>query len=108
MQFDNGYVCDYCGDYVDEPEHTMSLSIILSDGDDTIKTVFFDDAAERMVGKSLGEVLDIIDKTCDESSLDDMVAERLLGHEVQFICDAYWSDFDNEIILRANVVDYIH
>ena len=108
LQFDNGYVCAYCGDYVDEPEHTMSLSIILSDGDDTIKTVLFDDAAERMVGKSLGEVLDIIDKTCDESSLDDMVAERLLGHEVQFICDAYWSDYDNEIILRANVVDYIH
>jgi replication factor A1 len=97
------YVCEVCGEEVKNPEHLMIISILLEDDTGTIRTTFFRQTAEDLIGISTKEAEEIIDKTGDEGSLEEKVVE-LVGKQIKIISDAGFDEYNEEVRLNAKKV----
>lgn len=97
------YVCEVCGEEVENPEYLMIISILLEDDTGTIRTTFFRQAAEDLLGISTKEAEEIIDKTGDEGSLEEKVVE-LVGRQIKIIADAGFDEYNEEVRLNAKKV----
>ncbi len=97
------YVCEVCGEDIENPAHLMIISILLEDDTGTIRTTFFRQAAEDLLGISTKEAEEIIDKTGDEGSLEEKVVE-LVGRQIRIIADAGFDEYNEEVRLNAKKV----
>jgi len=97
---DNSYECEICGEVIEEPRYLMIVPCVIEDSTGTMRVTFFSAAAEELVGMKINEVIDVIQKTGDEGSLEDKVSE-LVGHEITVIADASFDEYNEEIRLNA-------
>jgi replication factor A1 len=97
------YVCEVCGEKVETPEHLMIISIMIEDDTGSIRTTFFRQAAEELLGMSTKDAEEIIDKTGDEGSLEEKVAE-LIGKQIKISVDASFDEYNEEVRLNAKKV----
>ncbi|MEN6329180.1 MAG: OB-fold nucleic acid binding domain-containing protein [Methanobacteriaceae archaeon] len=97
------YVCEVCGEEVENPNHLMIISILLEDDTGTIRTTFFRQAAEDLLGISTKEAEEIVDKTGDEGSLEEKVVD-LVGRQIRIIGDAGFDEYNEEVRLNAKKV----
>jgi len=97
---DNVYECEICGEEIEEPKYLMIVPCVIEDGTGTMRVTFFSTAAEELIGMKIQEVIDVIQKTGDEGSLEDKVSE-LVGHEITVIADASFDEYNEEIRLNA-------
>jgi len=72
---DDKFVCVQDGEV--EPKHSMLLAGILDDGTSNIRTVFFRENAESLLGASIDDLLAI-----DEEKRHDFINERVVGKEL--------------------------
>jgi len=100
---EDAYVCEVCGEEIEKPTHLMIISILMEDDTGTIRTTFFRQAAEDLLGITTKEAEDIIDKTGDEGSLEEKVAD-LVGRQIKIIADAGFDEYNEEIRLNAKKV----
>ncbi|AEG19321.1 OB-fold nucleic acid binding domain-containing protein [Methanobacterium paludis] len=100
---DNAYICDICGEEIENPNYLMIISCVVEDDTGTMRTTFFRTAAEELIGMNTDEVRDVIEKTGDEGSLEEKV-EDLVGQEITIIADASFDEYNEEIRLNAKKV----
>ena len=97
---DNIYICDICGEEIKEPNYLMIIPCVIEDDTGTMRVTFFRTAAEELIGMKMQEVIEVIQKTGDEGSLEDKVSD-LVGHEITVIADASFDEYNEEIRLNA-------
>ncbi|MBZ2164994.1 OB-fold nucleic acid binding domain-containing protein [Methanobacterium spitsbergense] len=97
---DNIYICDICGEEIDEPNYLMIIPCVIEDDTGTMRVTFFRTAAEELIGMKMQEIIGVIQKTGDEGSLEDKVSD-LVGHEITIIADASFDEYNEEIRLNA-------
>lgn len=105
-QDEEGYVCDICGENIMDPNYLLIIKATLSDGTGTINATFFGSEAEELIAMTTDEVIEVFEKTGDESSLADKI-EDLISHEVTMIADAKFNDYDEDIDLTAKSVEVV-
>ena len=97
---DNIYICDICGEEIEEPNYLMIIPCVIEDDTGTMRVTFFRTAAEELIGMKMKEIIEVIQKTGDEGSLEDKVSD-LVGHEITVIADASFDEYNEEIRLNA-------
>ncbi len=97
---DNIYICDICGEEIEEPNYLMIIPCVIEDDTGTMRVTFFRIAAEEIIGMKMQEVVEVIQKTGDEGSLEDKVSD-LVDHEITVIADASFDEYNEEIRLNA-------
>ncbi len=97
---DNIYICDICGEEIEEPNYLMIIPCVIEDDTGTMRVTFFRTAAEELIGMKMQEIIEVIQKTGDEGSLEDKVSD-LVGHEITIIADASFDEYNEEIRLNA-------
>ena len=97
---DEIYVCDICGEEIEEPNHLMIIPCVIEDDTGTMRVTFFRTAAEELIGMKIKEVLEVIEKTGDEGSLEDKISD-LVGNEITVVADASFDEYNEEIRLNA-------
>jgi len=97
---DNTYICDICGEEIEEPNYLMIIPCVIEDETGTMRVTFFRTAAEELIGMKMPEIIEVIQKTGDEGSLEDKVSD-LVGHEITVIADASFDEYNEEIRLNA-------
>lgn len=105
-QDEEGYVCDRCGEAIMNPDYLLIIKATLSDGTGTINATFFGSEAEELIAMTKEKVIEVFEKTGDESSLADKI-EDLISHEVTMIADAKYNDYDEDIDLTAKNVEVV-
>jgi replication factor A1 len=97
---DNTYICDICGEEIEEPNYLMIIPCVIEDDTGTMRVTFFRTAAEELIGMKMPGIIEVIQKTGDEGSLEDKVSD-LVGHEITVIADASFDEYNEEIRLNA-------
>ncbi|OED29497.1 OB-fold nucleic acid binding domain-containing protein [Methanosphaera sp. WGK6] len=100
IQDEEGYVCDLCGEKIEDPNYLMIIATTLQDETGTIQATFFRKEAEELIGATTDEVVSIFSQTGDESSMSGKM-EDLIGHEVTIVADSNYNEYDEDI--RLNV-----
>ena len=100
VQDETGYVCDSCGEKIEQPNYLMIITTTLQDDTGTVQATFFRKNAEELIGATTNEVIEIFEQTGDESSMSSKI-EDLIGHEITIIADARYNEYDEDI--RLNV-----
>jgi replication factor A1 len=97
---DNIFICDICGEEIEQPNYLMIIPCVIEDDTGTMRVTFFRTAAEELIGMKMPEIVEVIQKTGDEGSLEDKVSD-LVGHEITIIADASFDEYNEEIRLNA-------
>ncbi len=100
IQSEEGYICDSCGEKIEEPDYLMIVQTTLQDDTGTISATFFRKQAEELIQTTTDEVIDIFKQTGDESSMAAKI-EDLIGHEVTVIADAQYNDYNEDVSLNV-------
>lgn len=100
VQSEEGYICDSCGEKIEQPNYLMVISAILEDETGTISVSFFNKIAEELIGTSTEEVIEIFQQTGDESAMSSKI-EDLIGHQATIIADANFNDYNEDVRLNA-------
>ncbi|RAP45654.1 MAG: hypothetical protein BZ135_05575 [Methanosphaera sp. rholeuAM6] len=100
IQSEEGYICDSCGEKIEEPNYLMIIQTTLQDDTGSVTATFFRKQAEELIGATTDEVIDIFKQTGDESSMAGKI-EDLIGHEATVIADAQYNDYNEDV--RLNV-----
>ena len=97
---ENGYICEICGEEIEQPNYLMIIPLVMEDETGTMRTTFFRKSAEELIEMSTPEVEDIIKKTGDEGSLEDKISD-LIEMEITIIANASFDEYNEEIRLNA-------
>ncbi len=100
---EDGYVCDMCGEDVENPNPLLIIPLVIEDETGTITVTFFRKAAEEIIGKTTQKIEEIIKETGDEGSLEDLVND-LVETEIKIIADARFDDYNEEVRLIAKKI----
>lgn len=103
VQSEEGYICDHCGEKIEEPDYLMIIQTVLQDETGSITATFFRKNAEELIQTTTDEVIEIFQQTGDESSMSSKI-EDLIGHEVTIIADAQYNDYNEDIRLNVRRV----
>lgn len=103
VQSEEGYVCDICGEKIENPNYLMIIPTTLQDDTGTIQATFFRKEAEELIGATTSEVIEIFEQTGDESSMSSKI-EDLIGHEVTVIADSSFNEYDEDIRLSVRKI----
>ncbi|HTX61674.1 MAG TPA: OB-fold nucleic acid binding domain-containing protein [Methanobacterium sp.] len=97
---ENGYICEICGEEIEQPNYLMIIPLVIEDETGTMRTTFFRKSAEELIELTTPEVEEIIKKTGDEGSLEDKVSD-LIEMEITIIANASFDEYNEEIRLNA-------
>lgn len=100
---ENGYICDICGEEIEQPNYLMIIPLVIEDETGTMRATFFRKSAEELIEMTTPEVEEIIKKTGDEGSLEDKVND-LIEREIIIIANASFDEYNEEIRLNAKKV----
>lgn len=100
VQSEEGYICDHCGEKIEEPDYLMIIQTVLQDETGSVTATFFRKQAEELIQTTTDEVIEVFQQTGDESSMSSKI-EDLIGHEVTIVADAQYNDYNEDV--RLNV-----
>lgn len=100
---ENGYICEICGEEIDQPNYLMIIPVTIEDETGTIRTTFFRKSAEELIEMTTPEVEEVIKKTGDEGSLEDKVND-LIEMEITIIANASFDEYNEEVRLNGRKV----
>lgn len=100
---DDAFVCDFCGEEIQQPNYLMIIPCVIEDDTGTVRTTFFRKLAEELIGMTTEEANEVIIKTADEGSLAPKV-EDLVGSTITVIADASFDEYNEEIRLIAKKI----
>lgn len=102
-QSEDGYICDVCGEKIEQPNYLMIIAATLQDDTGSIRATFFRKQAEALIDTTTEDVIKIFEETADESSMSSRLEDRI-GHEVTLIADANYDEYNEDITLNVNRV----
>ena len=82
-QTEDGFYCRTCSKGVDEPDPRMFYKITLDDGTETIRATMFGDVAEKLLGLTAKQAMDMIVKTGNISEPIRRNSDKILG---RYLC----------------------
>jgi replication factor A1 len=94
----NFYVCP--GHKEIEPKHNLLLSLLVDDGSDDIRVVFFRNLAEKLLGAKTEEVIALA-----EGERYEFVKQKLLGREIQLTGRVKKSNISDRLEIIAGEVE---
>lgn len=100
---DDAFVCDSCGEEIQQPNYLMIVPCVIEDETGTVRTTFFRKQAEELIGMTTEKANEVIMTTADEGSLAGKV-EDLIGSEITVIADANFDEYNEEIRLIAKKI----
>ncbi|OEC86574.1 MULTISPECIES: OB-fold nucleic acid binding domain-containing protein [Methanobacterium] len=100
---DDAFVCDFCGEEIQQPNYLMIVPCVIEDDSGTVRTTFFRKQAEELIGMTTEKANEVIMTTADEGSLAGKV-EDLIGSEITVIADASFDEYNEEIRLIAKKI----
>jgi replication factor A1 len=100
---DDAFVCDFCGEEIQQPNYLMIVPCVIEDETGTVRTTFFRKQAEELIGMTTEKANEVIMTTADEGSLAGKV-EDLIGSEITVIADASFDEYNEEIRLIAKKI----
>ncbi len=100
VQSEEGYICDSCGEKIEEPNYLMIVRATLQDDTGTVSATFFGKQAEELIQSSTDEVIEIFKQTGDESSMAAKI-EDLIGHEATVIANAQYNNYEEDVSLNV-------
>ncbi len=100
---DDAFVCDFCGEEIQQPNYLMIVPCVIEDDTGTVRTTFFRKQAEELIGMTTEKANEVIMTTADEGSLAGKV-EDLIGSEITVIADASFDEYNEEIRLIAKKI----
>lgn len=100
---DDAYICDLCGEEIQDPNYLMIIPCVIEDDTDSIRVTFFRKQAEELIGMTTQEAHDVIDKTADEGSLAEKI-DDLTGKNITIIADANFDEYNEEVRLNARKI----
>ncbi|WP_303235647.1 OB-fold nucleic acid binding domain-containing protein [Methanosphaera cuniculi] len=103
---ENGFECNSCGQEIETPEYLMIIKTVLEDETGTISATFFRKEAEELISTTTDEVIEIFEKTGDESSLAAKI-EDLIGHEVTIVADAQFNEYEEDVKLNVKKTEIV-
>ncbi|MDL2246094.1 replication protein A [Methanobrevibacter sp. OttesenSCG-928-K11] len=102
-QGDDEFVCDFCGEEVDEPKYLLMIPARLEDSSGDISITFFGKLVEELLGMDLKEILGVIEESGDFGSLEGKV-EDLNGLNIEVIADVNFDEYNEEIRLTPKKI----
>lgn len=95
LELSDENICNFCGALVDEPRYLLMIPGRIMDDTGEVLITFFGREAEKLLGMSTREVVDIINQSADESALEERV-EDLNGVTVEVIGNADFDEYNEE------------
>lgn len=102
-QTENGYICEICGEEIEQPNFLMIIPVTIEDDTGTMRVTFFRKSAEELIEMTTPEVEEIINKTGDEGSLEEKVND-LIEMEITIIANASFDEYNEEVRLNGRKV----
>ncbi len=102
-QSNDEYICDYCGDNVDEPKYLLMIPARFEDDSGEIQITFFSKLAEDLLGMTTDEIAKIVENSADEGALEGKV-EDLNGLHLKLIADVSFDEYNEEIRLNPKKI----
>lgn len=94
------YICDYCGEEIDEPNHLLMIPARLEDDNgESISITFFNNLAEELLGMTAKDVVELINESDDPGVLEGKI-DDLEGLEVEVIANVKFDEFNEEMRLN--------
>lgn len=100
---DDEYICDFCGEEVDEPKYLLMIPARIEDDSGDVSITFFSELAEELIDMKTEEVVKVIDDTGDEGALEGKL-EDLSNLTVEVIADVGFDEYNEEIRLKPKKI----
>lgn len=97
------WLCDSCG--IVDPDHNMLASVTLEDDTGSIRVVSFKANAEKILGVSVDEAMNVIGETQDESEPLKRARDRMAGKMVSAAGRVKYNEFSDQLELLAEDVE---
>lgn len=102
-QTDDEFVCDYCGEDVEEPNYLLMVQGRLEDETGEIQVAFFSRLAEELLDMKLDEIIKIVEESGDAGALEGKV-ENLEGLTLELLADVSFNEYNEEIRLNPKKI----
>ncbi|WP_299524585.1 replication factor A [uncultured Methanobrevibacter sp.] len=93
------FVCEFCGDTIDEPRYLLMIPARLEDDTGEISITFFDNLAEELLDMKKEEIISITDNGSDLGVMEGKI-DDLNGLTVEVITNVSFDDYNEEIRLN--------
>ena len=97
------YVCDFCGEVVDEPRYLLMIPGRIQDDTGDISLTFFDDLAAELLEMSKDEIIDLINEFEDYGALEGKV-DALDGITLEVLANVDFDEYNEESRLRPKKI----
>lgn len=98
------YVCDYCGEEIDEPKHLLMIPARLEDDDgEEIPITFFNKLAEELLGMTTEDIVELINEYDDPGVLEGKI-DDLEGLNVEVIANVKFDEYNEEMRLNPKKI----
>lgn len=100
---DDEYVCDFCGEEIDEPSYLLMIPARLEDDTGDISVTFFNKLAEELIEMKTEDVVKIIEDSGDLGALEGKL-EDLTNMNIEVIADVGFDEYNEEIRLKPKKI----
>lgn len=98
------YICDYCGEEIDEPKHLLMIPARLEDEDgEEIPITFFNKLAEELLGMTTEDIVELINEYDDPGVLEGKI-DDLEGLNVEVIANVKFDEYNEEMRLNPKKI----
>ena len=94
-QNDDEFVCDFCGEDIDEPKYVLMIPARLEDDSGDIQITFFGKLVEELLEMKLNDIVSLIEDSGDFGSLEGKI-EDLNGLNIEVIADVNFDEYSEE------------
>jgi replication factor A1 len=99
---DDEYVCDYCGEEIEEPKYLLMLPAKLVDDTNSIQITFFGKLVEELLGMKESDIVTTLENG-DSSVLENKV-ENLNGISIEVLADVNFDEYNESIRLNPKKI----
>lgn len=98
-QSSDDFVCEFCGEAIDEPKYLLMIPARLEDDTGEISITFFDNLAEELLDMKKEEIINLTDNGSDLGPMEGRI-DDLNGLTVEVITNVSFDDYNEEIRLN--------
>lgn len=98
------YVCDYCGEEIEEPRHILMIPARLEDEDgESISITFFNKLAEELINMTTEDIVELINEYEDPGVLEGKI-DDLEGLNIEVIANVNFDEYNEEMRLSPKKI----
>lgn len=102
-QSEDDFVCEFCGQTIDEPRFLLMIPARLEDDTGEISITFFDNLVEELLEMKKEEIINITDNGSELGAMEGKI-DDLNGLTVEVITNVSFDDYNEEIRLNPRKI----